>query len=261
MAIQAGAPCSGVRLEVLPRHSEWPGPELGDAAKIPLGVHPLSGRRCFLLDEEGMAITDPARALDGLRRLRHAELPALLETLSKVSPASPAPEQPADDEVARLLTECNVLSSLCERARQMGHLRHTHNLILLYTAGRLGEPGARFIHSTLAHCRNYSPSICQRYIDQLQVEHPPLSCRRIREWLDEEGEGGLCTCSPSRHTPLEGIRQAPKPNAPRRTAPEAPSRKPTEEDTQLWSEVAADLFTDDDHLAEEDASDMPEGGE
>lgn len=102
-----------------------------------------------------------------------------------------------------LLRGCSVIREIVRRAAETGHLRHTHQLILLYTAGHLGEEGARFIHETILLCRNYDPAICQKYIDRLDAKHPPISCRRIREWLEEEGETGWCTCPTDRRSPLK----------------------------------------------------------
>src|SRR5207245_2038213 len=77
-----------------------------------------------------------------------------------------------------------------------------------YTAGHLGEEGAAFLHRTIAHCRNYDPEICQGYIDRFDPKRPCITCARIREWLEEEGEQGLCTCPRSRRTPLDGLGEA-----------------------------------------------------
>jgi len=256
LALRAGSPRPGVRLEILPRHSDWPGAELGDAVKLPFGVHPLTGRRCCFLDAAGEPVPDLLTALERVRTLPSERIEALLSTLS--APASTLPKQkastlPESSEVAQLLAGCSVLRALVERARTTGHLRHTHQLILLYTAGRLGPEGAAFLHRTIAHCHNYDTEICQGYIERLELNHPPLTCRRIREWLEEEGETGLCTCSPSRRTPLEGV--ASPPNAAQDETAPILARKPrsngfpaprppraSERESEEWRGVTEDLF-------------------
>lgn len=260
LALRAGSPRTGVRLEILPRHSDWHGPELGDAVKLPLGVHPLTGRRCCFLDAAGDAIPDALTALERVRTLPAERVEELIAVLSRTPTAPSKQEQTAPPEpeaVAHLVAGCSVLRGLMERARSTGHLRHTHQLILLYTAGRLGAEGAAFLHRTIAHCHNYDAEICQGYIDRLETNHPPLTCRRIREWLEEEGESGLCTCSATRRTPLEGIASPPTAEK-RETGSEAapsPARKPpsggfsaprplraSEVEGAAWQGVTEDMF-------------------
>ncbi len=259
LSLRAGFPRDGVRLEIFPRHTDWPGPELGDAVKLPFGVHPATGRRCFFLDASGEPIPDPAAALERIRTVSPAEVEGLITVLSQLETAG-ATEQnlpPRKDTVPpsavdKLVSGCSVIRTLVQRAQQTGHLRHTHQLILLYTAGRLGPEGAAFLHRTIANCRNYDAGICQGYIDRLEQNHPPLGCRRIREWLEEEGESALCTCPAARRTPLElttteTVEDAlaaklKKPRSPRAQACQTPL--PTEVHSALWQEVADDLFAE-----------------
>ncbi|BDI31518.1 hypothetical protein CCAX7_35690 [Capsulimonas corticalis] len=266
LAVRAGFPKPRVRLEILPRHTAWPGPELGDAVKLPFGVHPVTGRRCHLLDSDGEAIIDPMDALNGIGLIEASGIEGLIASLGKTTqrthsgesalkqegrPARSAPESEEGSPVERLMAGCGVVRALADRARTTGHLRHTHNLILLYTAGRLGAPGAAFVHQTVGQCRNYEARICQGYLDRLDTQHAPLSCHRIREWLEEEGEMDLCTCPKSRKAPLDCVAEAPtaKPlggtartKKPRPSAPVLPS----EADPELrdaWSDVESDLFS------------------
>ena len=297
LSLQAGFPRPGVRLEILPRHTEWPGPDLGDAVKLPFGVHPETGRRCHLLDVEGEPIADPVAALAQVQALPAVQVEAVIALLTRV--ASPENREDVErtaesdagtvhemteynemtdnnvgssnvgsnngdtDPVAQLLNGCGVLRALAERARQTGHLRHTHNLILLYTVGRLGAPGAAFVHRTLAQCRNYDARVCQGYLDRLDVQHPPLSCSRIREWLEEEGgEAGLCACAPGRRTPLDCLKVSPAPVPPKARAPKsrpAAPALPSSGDAgmqEAWHGVQADLFTDADLFTEEGAEEV-----
>jgi group II intron reverse transcriptase/maturase len=261
---RAGLPLKTVRLEILPRHSDWPGPELGDAIKIPLGVHPVTGRRCHFLDESGVPIVAPEEALDQIKTMDPSNLIDVLGELTLMS-TSPVDDVSCRDEVlsskktARepiaLLTQgCTVIQGIVSRARETGHLRHTHNLILLYTAGRLGESGGAFVHSTVGLCQNYEQRICQGYLDRLDAAHAPITCRRIREWLEEEGETHLCTCGGNRKSPLDILGDLPsrdcnsRNNGKHRVSAKGASALPTEKDASLrvvWNDVAKDLFEKD----------------
>ena len=216
LARQAGFPVEGARLEIFPRHSEWAGPELGDAVTLPLGVHPVSGRRCLLLDMQGEAVSNITQAIASARSLSEPDMEKIIAMLAQSSRQVALEEgedvEPAgagNSEAIRALTDgCSVIRSIVTKAAETGHLRHTHQLILLYTAGHLQEEGARFIHQTVSLCRNYDQTVCQKYIDRLEPNHPPISCRRIREWLEEEGETGWCTCPQGRKSPLELVTAA-----------------------------------------------------
>nr|MDQ2688110.1 hypothetical protein [Armatimonadota bacterium] len=222
--------------------------------------HPATGRRCHFLDDEEEPIPDPVAALAEVRTLPAAQVEEVIAALTRADSPGPVEAKsgvPRDtkadaDPVARLLEGCGVLRALAERARQTGHLRHTHNLILLYTVGRLGEPGAEFLHRTLAQCRNYDARICQGYLDRLDAQHSPLSCRRIREWLEEEGESGLCDCAPGRRSPLDILKGIPSEQTPSvkkrvpKPRPLPPSLPSEAEDglQEAWQAVVADLFTE-----------------
>jgi group II intron reverse transcriptase/maturase len=258
LSARAGFPRPGVRVEILPRHTEWPGPELGDAVKLPFGVHPRTGRRCHLLDEDDQPITDPTAALAGVHTLEVAGLEELLRTLSRLGtqPVAGLRQPSLPDTCGQVVAGCSVVRALIERAERTGHLRHTHRLILLYTLGRLGVEGAETIHRIMALCRNYDADICQGFLDRLDPERKPITCARIREWLEEEGETGLCTCPRERHTPLS-ILPSETVAPPRLIRRREPPPGPTVEDRRLWDAVADDLFAmlDSPRKASDDTSD------
>jgi len=138
-----------------------------------------------------------------------------------------------------------VLRALVERAQTAGHLRHTHRLILLYTLGRLGLEGQSLIHRTLAHCRNYNASVSQRYIDGLDPNYPPITCRRIREWLEEEGESITCQCGHSVRSPIDLV--VPETQTTGTSPRKRKSGKPracqwSDEDAELLHNVMADVL-------------------
>jgi group II intron reverse transcriptase/maturase len=249
LAIAARLMRPGIRVEVFPRQAEWAGADLGDAAKLPLGVHPVTGRRCLLLDDNGEPIADPAVALERVRPIPLAQVQAAIALLSPPDDASVHERRRrVSAQVRKLLSACPVIAHLRRVAAQTGRLRHTHRLILLYTAGRLGEKGARFVHETLAHCQNYSPEITQRHLDRLDPNHQPITCRRIREWLEEEGEQAVCACEPMPQTPLDALAPAAESASPRRRRgrrpPSAPRSPERSDAAQRWAEVAADLFSE-----------------
>lgn len=159
-------------------------------------------------------------------------------------PKRPSPTSPAGS-VNTIIKQCSVLRGLVARARETGQLRHTYRLILLYTLGRLGNAGAKALHQAIAACSNYSQERTQSYLDKLDTTIPPLSCRRIREWLEEdEKDAELCSCEVDRHTPLDGILAAGQADSKRSNAP---SPKPALSDSiDEWDAVREDMFQSED---------------
>jgi group II intron reverse transcriptase/maturase len=257
LAVSAGATPEGVRVEVFPRHSEWPGPELGDAVKLPCGLHPVTGRRCAILDETGRPVDDTLSALHSCRVVKSGTLEALLRTLAGPAAAvAPKARTAATDETRRLIAGCGVLRQIVRRAAETGHLRHTHRLIVLYTAGRLGSGGATEVHTVMALCRNYDPRRTQSHLDRLDAGKRPISCATIREWLDEDGVGDWCDCAEPPGTPLDLLGAACSPTPGRRgmprtqAGPRAAAQPPA---ADAWDEVASDLFGGDDSAEDDEA--------
>lgn len=253
------APRTHLRVEVFPRHSEWPGPELGDCIKLPFGVHVGSGRRTLLLDEEGEAIPDIDSALDTLIPVSTRQLRLAMKQLVArpgALPKRPSPTSPAG-AVHAVLRQCAVLQALMARARETGQLRHTHRLILLYTLGRLGPEGAQTLHQAISACGNYTPPRTQSYLDKLDPSISPLTCRRIREWLEEdEQDAALCHCDSERRTPLDGILADAATTKRDRRRKDADTPTPASDVPDQWDDVRGALFQEED-AATGEAADSP----
>ncbi|HTE18889.1 MAG TPA: hypothetical protein VK689_10995, partial [Armatimonadota bacterium] len=278
LAYRAGWPEAGARLEVFPRHTEWPGASLGEALPLPGGLHPVTGQPRTALDEQDR----PLRLEDALRQFGEVEaesVPRLLEALAGGPPpadAGGAGIRPRRRKTTRaretagpveaLRQGCTVIRAIEERASGTGHLRHVHNLILLYTAGRLGSEGAAYLHRVIGSTRNYRPEVCQSYIDQLDPDRQPITCARIREWLDEEGESHLCRCPRNRRTPLTVLNNTPsaprlstedEPEAGLRGRPRAPAVMAKPPAAEQWTDVYSDRFDAGESPAELPVADSP----
>ena len=246
---------AGLVVEVFPRHSEWPGPELGDAVKIPYGVHKITGKRTYFIGDDGQPVPDPADWLDTVVKMPLTTVKKAIKKLTASAKAEKISDDEDDDvidvdtskEVSTIINKCQVLRDLSKMARKDGKLRHTHRLILLYTFGRLGDPGAKMLHSVLACCENYSFQRTQVYLDKLETGKMPLTCRRIREWLEEnETDKKFCDCDDSRHTPLDCLKKYSETETvtPKRRTP--PTRiEPDVHDIEEWDEIRNAMFIDD----------------
>jgi group II intron reverse transcriptase/maturase len=244
--------------EVFPRHEKLGDDALGPLMKLPYGIHKATGRRCMFLDREG----NPMELSDFLRFVKPLSVDDVEKAISrlKTEPLSKRELPKAPEDVKAVLKECGMLRRLCEKPALTGHLTHTERLILLYTLGRLGESGRRFLHEVIGLCDNYDPAITQQWLDRLDPEKPPISCARIRDWISEIEPGWKCDCQ---GTPeLEGYK-TPLAFAKKRAQDEAAEEKERKkrkgrlhaedgdeikniyaDEEEVWKDIAEDLFSD-----------------
>ncbi|MCX6361798.1 MAG: reverse transcriptase domain-containing protein [Armatimonadetes bacterium] len=194
------------------------------------GVQPLSDGFCFLGVDYGSSAcvsTPPV-------------MPELLPS-PEPEPREPEPPRPAPARwtggVAQLARQCTVLPGIEARAARERNLPHNERVIVLFTAGRLGDEGGRYLHQVMSHCSDYSRSICDRRLAELDREHPPITCGKIREWLAAMGDAGLCACGRTCRTPLDGLLESPRAVGGPPTRTRAAAGEP-------WRQVSADMFDD-----------------
>ena len=241
-----------VTAEIFPRQERLSDDALGPVMKLPYGIHKATGRRCVFLDQGG----NPLELSDFLRSVRSLPIDDVEKVISRLKTNRPAerdlPEMP--EEVEAILKECGMLRRLCEKPSLTGHLTHTERLILLYTLGRLGEAGHRFLHRVIGLCDNYDPNVTQQWLDRLDPEKPPISCAKIRDWMSEIEPDWKCDC---RETPERGYRTplafARKGNEAAEEREEKKEKGKVEEkikdvyadEEKIWKDVADDLFSED----------------
>jgi hypothetical protein len=194
---------------------------------------------------------------DFLQSVKSVSDEAVKRTLSRGEGKRLGVEQlpKASKDVDVVLRRCGMLKLLCEKPALTGHLTHTERLILLYSLGRLGENGSRFLHKVIGLCDNYDPALTQQWLDRLDPEKPPISCARIRDWMSEIEPGWRCDCQEARElkgykTPLafagkeqqEEVGEEEKKG--RRKGKQLP--RPADVDAgedQEWKDISKDLFS------------------
>ncbi len=171
--------------EIFPRETISDG-RLGSLIKLPLGIHPHSGRRSMFLDKAGAIITNPQNLLQNAFKASESILQAIVT--GKKAPAS----LPSTD-IEKMIHGCNVVKYLHDQAIQEHILGHFARCILLYTIGQLGEDGEKYLHYLLKHCKNYNYNITQKYIATKHAS--PMGCRRIQEIMGESLNEIECCCT------------------------------------------------------------------
>lgn len=84
-----------------------------------------------------------------------------------------------DEAINQVLSKCNLMRYLCQKAYKTGYLSHFERLSVLYVFGHMGDNGKEFVHTVMSYTLNYQYSITQRFISKIPAK--PVSCIKLRE--------------------------------------------------------------------------------
>jgi len=229
-----------VTAEIFPKQGRLPPEKLGNLIKLPLGYHKVTGRRCELLRLDGRVVDEPFEVLREVLRVSRAQLlrlvgeahaPAPADTLDETPddglepPFDDLPEAPqrpvvpdlaeaeyrleADAEAQWLLSRCEVLSALVDRATHTAVLTSEQRQVVTYTLGHLTQ-GASATNAVLGRVLNVEP---QGFLKRPLRGHP-MSCPRIRGRVPDVAQSVRCDCrfaegAGSYPSPLLHLREQP----------------------------------------------------
>jgi hypothetical protein len=176
----AGPPPPGLHREVFPKQPRIDSKALGAMLKLPLGIHKLTNRRCWFLDNSGKPIIEQTAFLHTIETVPLNTFRTALEKL-KAPRVAPAPEvsQAEREAIEKVFKGCNVLRHFKEKAEHTKWLNHVERLTVLGGLVHLGPAGHRAIHEIISHTTNYNHRITEKFIQR--VKGFPLSCPKIRE--------------------------------------------------------------------------------
>ncbi len=255
---------AGIAVEAFPRQGRRTGKGYGNLIKLPLGIHRRTGRRAWLLGEDGKPAEDPFRMLREVHRITHGELMAIAERLGETvaveagvppwedapagEPAAPpgiattpesvpepevsAPRPPAwtlsDFEtrpaIAHVLANCPVLAEIVRRGVEDRSLTHDEMIVLQQVFGYL--PGG-------VAASNYVLERAVGIGEDRHLKSPlrgnPISCPKIRKRVPHITSKVQCRCEFPEEldhypTPVLHLRTAP---------PEAAAAPPPVEEEPL----------------------------
>ena len=84
-----------------------------------------------------------------------------------------------DEAINQVLSKCNLMRYLCQKAYKTGYLSHFERLSVLYVFGHMGDNGKEFVHTVMSYPLNYQYSITQKFISKIPAK--PVSCIKLRE--------------------------------------------------------------------------------
>lgn len=84
-----------------------------------------------------------------------------------------------DEAINQVLSKCNLMRYLCQKAYKTGYLSHFERLSVLYVFGHMGDNGKEFVHTVMSYTLNYQYSITQKFISKIPAK--AVSCIKLRE--------------------------------------------------------------------------------
>jgi len=181
-------------LEVFPKQMASGG-AYGSLIKLPLGVHRVTGKRGYFVDLFQDANKPPLSQFDYLKKTRKLSMDDIGELLDKINNIqlnvgtySPEGEikdlskPPTCASISSMLSGCNALKRLINKAQKEHHLLHEERVCLMTFCIHFGESGAEKLHEIIANCSDYSKEETEKMIRHArdQKKYIPMSCARMQ---------------------------------------------------------------------------------
>lgn len=176
-----------ISVEIFPKNTNIKPNSLGSLVKLPFGIHKKTGKFSYFFDENNKPYYDQVEFINQIKRVSKEEILKIVENKQFVNFEIP-------ENLKNLINKCNVLKYLYNKAKNEGELNHQERLVILYTFGHLNEEGKNFIHYIMSKCNNYDFKYTQKWINKLDKFKNPISCVKIREWLNYITPSVGCYC-------------------------------------------------------------------
>lgn len=190
-----------INLEFFPNQTRIKPGKYGQVLRLPYGIHGKSGRRSGFLDEELRYINELDGFMDSVAQFSLAAIKKVLavntgiqerevkkvvdEDLSSFGKLAPS--------IQEILTKCNLMRYLCQKAAKTGYLTHFERLSVLYVFGHIGDEGKAFVHQVMELTLNYQYNVTEKFIRKLPEK--PISCIKLRDQYKQITAEYGCNCS------------------------------------------------------------------
>lgn len=191
-----------IQIEYFPNKTKVNKDRRGQCIKLPLGIHPVSGKRSLFLNEDFQiyerqqdalqdfvkcSLKSVKKAISANRTAMDRENHGLVEVDFNLEGFGTLPES-----VRVVLQSCNLLRYLCQKARTTHYLNHFERLTVLYVFGHLGDEGKEFVHKVMSFTLNYSYQTTQKFINRCPEK--PISCLKLRDQYKQISAETGCSC-------------------------------------------------------------------
>ncbi len=185
-----GALPEAVRVEELPNRDHVRDDVVGPLVKLPLGVHPKTGRRCSSSTSRGSPSAEPFAALRELPRVPVGVLER--RRSPRARPRRPVPSPPSAPAAPQSSTAATS-SATSSGKRGTPPTSTTESADPPMRARPSRRRRAPALHAIIAHTYNYSAATTDRHIDRLPEW--PMSCPKVRELHPEAAAvARACSC-------------------------------------------------------------------
>jgi hypothetical protein len=131
-------------------------------------------------------------ALSQVSHISQQKVEEILLTYRVKSRAAPQKKAVESPLVQSVLSGCNVINHLVNKAKDTHYLNNSERVTLLYTFGHLGQEGKEFLHKVISNCINYDYEYTEKKIRKMKSF--PISCPKIREKHEDIALDLGCNC-------------------------------------------------------------------
>lgn len=188
-------------VEFFPNKTRVKADKFGQVMKLPYGCHIRTGEQSYFLDDSGKPIMELNPFIDSLSKTSLNAVKKVLaknmgmkeDILEKTVDTNLEAFGQMEEEVAEILTKCNLMRYLCQKSVKTGYLSHAERLSVLYVFGHLGNAGHEFVHYVMSHTLNYQYHTTERFIQR--IPEKPVSCIKLREQYKQITAEYGCSCT------------------------------------------------------------------
>lgn len=149
--------------------------------KLPLSWHEISHHQSVFLNDSGEVEKDQVSFIDSIRKnsfgkgLERSYNEPHLESCKSglenqvVENLSPS--------INALLKNCNLISAIAARVKEIGYLTHYERNALLYVLAHMGDDGRKYLHNLMSFCINYQHDVTEGFISRIREK--PVSCQKL----------------------------------------------------------------------------------
>ncbi len=174
-----------ISIEIFPKEQHISPKSLGSLIKLPFGKHRKTGKFSYFIDNGEPY--DNIEFVNSVKRISKEEVLKVKNNKKYVN-------YQISNDIEKLINKCNIIKYLVNKAKEVHELNHIERLVLLYTFGHLNEDGKNYIHYLMSECSNYDYNFTQKWINRLEKNKNPISCPKIRMWLNYITPSVGCYC-------------------------------------------------------------------
>lgn len=189
-----------ISLEFFPNKTKLKNGKFGQVIKLPYGIHLHTGKRSYFLDDSYEPVMDIDTMIDSIAKF---SVSAVKTVISRNNGAKEVTELKTVDQdlssfgdidtnISEVLSKCNLMRFLCQKAYKTGYLSHFERLSILYVFGHLGDKGKEFVHKVMSFTLNYSYNVTERFIKKCPDK--PISCTKLQDQYKKVTAEIGCNC-------------------------------------------------------------------